>query len=91
MSVRSSFLKTLLVIGTLAALWLGAPRISRHFAAAQPPAPGAQAADDPRRPLPRIDPASLPPGTAWTFKDGAATHTYAVALNELYLPARPAA
>ena len=103
MRVRPSFLKALVIIGALAALWSGAPRIGGYFAAANANVPGVAArtdtpavatahpADNHRQPRPRINPASLPAGTVWTFKDGAATHTYAIALDELYVPAGPSA
>lgn len=105
MRARPSLLKALIIVGALAALWTGVPRIGRHFtahhagaataagdqlvAASTPPA--AQPADTHRPARPRIDPASLPAGTVWTFRDGAASRTYAIALNELYVPAGPVA
>jgi subtilisin family serine protease len=38
----------------------------------------------------QVDPAILPADTVWTFTDGGATGTYAIALDELYVPAGPA-
>ncbi|MFA6962109.1 MAG: S8 family serine peptidase [Opitutaceae bacterium] len=37
-------------------------------------------------PSPRIDPATLPADTVWTIRDGRHSRTYAIALNELYMP-----
>ena len=34
-----------------------------------------------------INPSGLAAGTVWTFHDGAVAHTYAIAMDELYVPA----
>ncbi|MDF3057946.1 MAG: propanediol utilization protein [Rariglobus sp.] len=40
-----------------------------------------------RQPDLQVDPATLPEGTVWSFRDGGTTHTYAIAMDELYVPA----
>lgn len=81
-----SFSKVLAAAALFAALWFAGS--VTDFRPARPAAPDRETA---RRhaPPPRIDPASLPPETVWTFSDGGAETTYAVALDELYLPSAP--
>jgi len=53
---------------------VGAPTLT-----AQPQAPGKIVKV-------AINPATLPPDTVWTFRDGPATRTYMIAMDELYVP-----
>lgn len=71
----------------LAGLWLLVPRPGRFLPMAATPA------STQNKPTKRahLDPATLPAGTVWTFRDGASATTYAIALDELYVPAGPGA
>lgn len=87
MRVPKSSLKALCVaVLALAGLWLGAPHISRQLVP-DPASPVLTAKVHQHPERPQINPASLPAGTVWTFRDGKSEHTYAIALDELYVPA----
>ena len=63
---------------------------STHAAVGSPSAQAPQSAQVDQHPKRvHIDPATLPAGTVWTLNDGKSEHTYAIALNELYVPAGP--
>ena len=79
--------KVLLVVVVLAGLWLVVSRTGRFFPVSSAPA----SKENKLTKRAHLDPAPLPAGTVWTFRDGASTHTYAIALDELYVPAGPGA
>ena len=86
MRVPKSSLKALsITVLTLAGLWLGAPHISRQFFPNNA-SPVLTAKGHQHLERAQINPASLPAGTVWTFRDGQSEHTYAIALDELYVP-----
>jgi subtilisin-like proprotein convertase family protein len=70
----------------LAALWFGASHIDRQPlpGAATPPARTAKIHRHLKRA--QMAPAALPPGTVWRLRDGKSERTYAIALDELYVP-----
>ncbi|HTJ79517.1 MAG TPA: S8 family serine peptidase [Rariglobus sp.] len=94
-SPKSSLRILVTGIVALAGLWLAAPHIKRHFA----PFHKTTEAGAPLEKIPpdghlvrrhqAIDPSTLPANTVWTFHDGNNARTYAVALDELYVPAGP--
>jgi subtilisin-like proprotein convertase family protein len=86
MPARNSFLKILGAAGMFVMLWFVGTRTELHHSGQPTPPP---APDLHRAPKPGLNPASLPPATVWTFTDGGIETTYAVALDELYLPAGP--
>lgn len=82
MHARPTFLKALAAAGIFVATWF----VGSDFYRASGFIPAEPLPDlhHPRRL--QTDPAALPADTVWTFPEG----TYAIALDELYLPAGPA-
>jgi subtilisin family serine protease len=85
MPPRPSARNVLAAVAVFMALWFVGTRPDSP----QTPLPSrspAPSADLHRAPRPQLDPASLPADTVWTLTDNGAKSTYAIALNELYVP-----